>query len=235
MPIYNAVLLQRTKEIALQRMPVEDAALVRRYLDHRFAIDSLSEFRMSKIAATLRIVREHLPCGFERAAQPDIIGFLRWLEGSHYAPWSRWTFRIILRSFLTWLGKDAKYIKSERRKIRRREEPVLSEQDALALIRAARHPRDRALVAVLWEAGGRIGEVGTLRIKDVVFEKLGTRLQFFGKTGHRPVLVIISTPYLLEWLSAHPGRDAPDAPLWIVLHGKTKGRQASYGSLATML
>jgi len=54
-----------------------------------------------------------------------------------------------------------------------RPEDVLSGEDVQKLIAAAMNPRDRALIAVLAESGGRVSEVLTLKVKNVTFDNIG--------------------------------------------------------------
>lgn len=70
------------------------------------------------------------------------------------------------------------------------------------------------MIALLWDIGARIGEVGTLRIKDLVFDDIGLIVHLNGKTGPRRVRAVWSIEYLNEWLEEHPERDNPNVPLW---------------------
>jgi ribosomal protein L40E len=79
----------------------------------------------------------------------------------------------------------------------------------------ARTPRDRALILVLYESGCRIGEMLSLKLRNVQFDDYGAVLTVSGKTGMRRVRVIASSPALANWISIHPLRDFPDASLWV--------------------
>jgi ribosomal protein L40E len=84
------------------------------------------------------------------------------------------------------------------------------------LINSADKKRDKALIAVLYESGCRIGELLSLRMKHISFDKYGAHLLVDGKTGMRRVMIIASVPYLQNWIDEHPQKDNPDAPLWIL-------------------
>lgn len=66
---------------------------------------------------------------------------------------------------------------------------ALTEAQVRRLIRAAAHPRDRALIELLYSTGCRIGEVRTLRVEDIDFRarrflvrgKRKERIVYFGK------------------------------------------------------
>ena len=100
---------------------------------------------------------------------------------------------------------------------------VLSSDEVEALLRAADHPRLKAMIAVHAETGLRTGELLSLRLRDVRFSERYAVLWVSGKTGERAVPIIRSLPYLQAWLAAHPAKDDPDAPLFaVVRRGQVK-------------
>ncbi len=93
------------------------------------------------------------------------------------------------------------------------------------LLNACKHPRDKALIAVLLDSCMRIGAVGTLRVKNVEFNQCGGVL-YMSTTGRnqkstspKPFPITWSTGFLNAWLDVHPDRNNPDAPLWVTLKG----------------
>jgi integrase len=92
------------------------------------------------------------------------------------------------------------------------------EEDVVPMIETTRYTRDAALIATAWDSGARSGEIRSLRVGDVTDHRHGYQLTFQGKTGQRTVTLIPSVPYLQRWLSDHPARDDPDAPLWCKLN-----------------
>ncbi|MEM2960958.1 MAG: site-specific integrase, partial [Candidatus Bathyarchaeia archaeon] len=97
------------------------------------------------------------------------------------------------------------------------------------------NPRDKAFIMALYESGARIGELGSMLIRDVRFEEGYTALSLRGKTGARRVIVVASTPYLMSWLENHPLRDRPEAPLWVNLGTVNRYKAMSYPALAKVL
>jgi ribosomal protein L40E len=87
----------------------------------------------------------------------------------------------------------------------------------------------------LYESGARIGEVGSMRIRDVSFEESYARLMLKGKTGSRRVIVVAATPYLQTWIQNHPLRNDPDAPLWVNIGTVNRFKAMSYPALAKIL
>ena len=115
-------------------------------------------------------------------------------------------------------------------------EELLTPEDVLKLAQAATNLRDKALILVLYETGCRIGEILTLKLKNVSFDQHGAILRVTGKTGDRRVRVISSAPALTAWIE-HYGSTAQDAFLWpprsANFHKDTK--PAEYRSVYKML
>jgi len=130
-----------------------------------------------------------------------------------------------LKSYLTWRNgnktpKKIKWYKQPSRKqiLRRRvvkgRDKILTQQEIEQLIKAAENPRAKAIIAVLYESAARLGEILSLRVRDVEFTSYGCKIRVVGKTGERTIPLIRSTPYLKIWLNMHPCPNNPDAPLW---------------------
>ena len=80
--------------------------------------------------------------------------------------------------------------------------------------------RDKAFVSTLYETGCRNGEMLSMKVKNVQFEKHGAILNVHGKTGSRRILAIMSAPYLRDWFNNHPFVDDGSSPLWVMTDGK---------------
>jgi integrase len=100
-------------------------------------------------------------------------------------------------------------------------DPRPSERDLLTLdgdikplLEAAANPRDRALIALQFEAGLRSGELQGLDVGDVFDSEHTLAVHVDGKRGERVVHLTMAVPYLQGWLTEHPDPKDPDAPLW---------------------
>ena len=103
-----------------------------------------------------------------------------------------------------------------------RPEEILTPDEVRLMIENSTHQRNRALIGVLWDTGGRITEslasnLGQVRRAEpegkrpLEFELLFTET----KSGEpRPAWVLDTAPVLDSWLKAHPFRDDPEAPLF---------------------
>ena len=101
---------------------------------------------------------------------------------------------------------------------------LLTTDEMDKLMAACRHPRDKALISVLADSGMRIGALASCRIKNVEFNQYGAII-YISKTSTsrkkaqpKGIPITWSTGFLNQWLSVHPLRDDPEAPLWITLN-----------------
>lgn len=106
------------------------------------------------------------------------------------------------------------------------------DEHILPVLNNAKYPRNKAAVAVAWDAGPRSSEFRELRVGDVSDHKYGMEIMVDGKQGQRSVVLISSVPYLKRWLEVHPRSDDPEAPLWCDLD---TGREVSYKMKQKML
>jgi len=91
---------------------------------------------------------------------------------------------------------------------------ILSKEEIRRLVDACESQRDRALVFVGYESGSRAGELLSLRLRDVEFDRYGAVIVVKGKTGERRIRLIESVPDLQLWLNIHPQREDPETSLW---------------------
>ena len=92
------------------------------------------------------------------------------------------------------------------------------QSDVQPMIEAASYSRDKAMIALQFDAGLRGGEFKTLRVGDINDHKHGLEVTVEGKQGRRTVMLIPAVPHVSRWLEDHPDRENPDAPLWTHLN-----------------
>lgn len=171
-----------------------------------------------------------LPSNGKRLQEFDAKDLMEWASGlnercrdGELKPSTVATFKVFVRRFFKWLhdGTDphggypevVRWMNIGRRRQEYGKE-VLSPEEIKALIESADNQRDRALIFVTYDSGARAAEILGLRVHDVGFDKFGAVIRVKGKTGERRIRLIESVPDLQLWLSMHPTRDDPDAPLW---------------------
>lgn len=182
-----------------------------------------SHGRVAKVVYCMHFMARSLKIPFNQATKDDLIQLIGDLESSDYSEYTKYDYKIVLKMFYKWFkGNDEVFppeikwlkpnIKNEKHKL---PEELLTEEEVLKLANTADHPRDKAFILVLYESGCRIGELLTLRMKNIQFDQYGAILRVTGKTGDRRVRVISSASTLASWVNIHPFSKDPDAPLWV--------------------
>lgn len=201
----------------------------------------LSKARILKYLYTLQSIAKLFNKSFEKAAKDDIVDIVRKIEEKDYSDWTKHDFKVVIKIFYRWLRKadeypdEVKWIKARVRNGNLLPEEILTEDDIKKLVECATSLRDKAFILVLYESGCRIGEILTLRIRNVQFDDYGAVLIVSGKTGDRRVRIIASAPKLSAWLEHHPLRENTDAPLWVTVGTRTKNEVLGYGAAKAML
>ncbi|GIK52163.1 MAG: integrase [Planctomycetota bacterium] len=211
----------------------------------QLVVDGLSQARilsyMSRLPHLVRLVDKDL----DAYTKDDVMVIVEQIERWPHSEYTKHSNKVVLKRFFRWLRntgreypEEVKWIRANVRKDRVKlvgDGDLVTSDEVELLIETAQNARDKALVSTLYESGARIGEIGTLRIRDVQFEKVGCRLNLMGKTGARPVLVVNSTHYLASWLAVHPDRRNRDAPLWVNTGNTHRGEQMNYANIRKLL
>lgn len=174
-------------------------------------------FNLTKFAAMLDTK------DFEKATKADIEAAMRDHGRLGFSEQTDTTFRVMVKRFYRWLKDpndeeyppEVKWLKATIGNSRNHlPEELLTQEEVMTLIKSAPSIRDRAFIAMLYDSGGRIGEVLSLQRKNIAFDDNGAVAMVEGKTGQRRDRLILSVPFLAEWLNDHPDT-RPDAPLWV--------------------
>ncbi|MEM4973184.1 MAG: site-specific integrase [Candidatus Hadarchaeales archaeon] len=172
---------------------------------------------MSNLTAVLSLGFDGKP--YEELGEADLAAWVSTL--SRLRPESQASYKRRVKAFLRWVhglgprDESPPFLKVLRSRSQRDlPKQVLTEEEAARLVAACESLRNRALVHVLYESGGRASEVLGLKIGDVEFDELGAVIVVKGKTGSRRIRLIESVPDLQRWLAVHPDKNNPDAPLW---------------------
>jgi integrase/recombinase XerD len=205
-------------------------------------INGMSEATQTKYLDRLTLFLRWTDKNFDILTKQDLIDIIdtNLTKNSNYTKSTKSSYRIIIRRFFQWLkgspqGEypvEVSWMRGgmDKSKNQKNPEDMLSDEDIEKMVNAVSHPRNKAFIITLAESGCRIGEILTLTIKRICFDDKGCFFKVRGKTGERRVRVVNSTPYLHAWLSVHPNKDDPDAPLWVNIGttkniGDTNGRK----------
>jgi integrase/recombinase XerD len=215
----------------------DNIKLIFKFENYLFA-NGLSSVRVLKYLSHVNIIATWTDTNFSSMELDDIQAIVARIERSELAEWTKHDYKLTIKRFFTWLGMEdkIKWIKiSMKMNASKLPEELLTEEEVKRMIEVANHPRDKAIIAVLYDTGTRIGEMGSLKIKHIVFDQYGAILTVNGKTGMRRVRIIFSVPYLAAWLDIHPQKNNPDAYLWIMIRGKDNGQQLQYAGFRKLI
>ncbi len=156
------------------------------------------------------------------ASKADMEQALAGIERSKYAAKTKQNIKVTVKSFYKHaMGEDLYYPKnvawiktSLSMKKRVLPEDILSEEDIIAMIKAAKHARDKAIISLLFDSGMRIGELLGMRVKDADLASQPAHVTVNGKTGMRKIPILFSVPYMAQYLNSIQERRPEDA-MWV--------------------
>jgi len=209
------------------------------------ALQNISLARQLRYVSILRSVSKHLGKDLDKAEKKDIERVVGIIHGLEITAWTKCTYKVMIKRFYKWLkGNDEEYppeVRWVKTTLKRSDEKLpsegdlLNEGDIIKLIENAEHPRDKALVSMLFESGCRVGEIGSLQIGKIEFDKYGTVINVNGKTGPRKLRLISSTPHIASWLKFHPFKDDKKAPVWICTGNTHHNQTMKYSAISVLL
>lgn len=194
--------------------------------------ENLGIGRLTTLLNHISKIAEMLQKDFELATEEDLRKVVADLQSKNYSPLYIGQFKISIKQFWKWLKKtgdeyppEVKWLKTGLRNHKLKlPEDMYSEQEVLQLInKGAVISRDKCIIAMLYETGCRIGELGNIKIKHIKLVDGEGFVQLSGKTGDRTNFIKFSLPYLKRWLAEHPFKD-PENALFINI--KTNNGQA---------
>jgi len=166
-------------------------------------VDGIGLPRRERYLNVLPRWSDKLDCDFRTATKDDIIRVVSEVQNNpKLKPYTIATYKAMLKRFYKWLlGNDEEYpdiIKWIKCKIKKHEIPqltneeLLTEEEVMSMIQNADHPRDKALIAVVYESGCRIGEIGSLQLENVHIDEHGAKLEVKDKTELKSVFKLIN-------------------------------------------
>ncbi len=151
---------------------------------------------------------------------------------------------VYLRQFWTWYYEEKKiefkgkcpeavsHLSTCRERNKLQKNDLLTREEVKKMITVCKKLRDKTLISMLYDTGGRISELLTAKVGSVTFPK-DTGLHYAeikldGKTGQRTVVIIESYPYLMNYLNEHPYHDDLNSPLFLNASNKGFGDRLLY-------
>jgi len=227
--------LNRVKQLNMSK---KNLNVVLRFKDVCF-LNGMSKPRVIRYFRLFVFLFSFFKGDLEKATKKDIEGIVAVINArTTFSPTTKYDCKVMLKRFYKWLkGNDEEYpeeVKWIKNKIKVTEKKMINDSELITqkdvekLLEASEYSRDKAFVSLLYESGCRIGEIGSMTISNVNFDKFGTVITISGKTGSRKVRVIASTPHLRTWLNSHPFKGDKNSPLWINFGSRNHNKAMDY-------
>jgi integrase len=231
-------------------IPESDKKKIKEFVyDIRLA--GLSISRQYFYAIRLRQIASLIPDGFLNPSVSDAKMVLSTLmsgkigrrvkghnHNSSYSEWEIENYKSTLKKFYPWLLKRENpeciaWIKTNNHPNKNiKPDNMITEVEMEKIVNALKNSRDKAVIYTLYDSGCRIGEILTLKNRDVEFDEYGAILSVTGKTGFRKVRVVgNSISYLREWQNTHPDRNNPDAWFFCGIESENKGKKLEHANV----
>jgi len=224
--IHNCSKQAKLALVSLKKSSIskKNIEVIERFVDSCIA-DGMSAGRVAKYIHTIKRWAIWLDKDFDMVTKEDIAQVITKLQlNEKYTAWTKKDFKVLFKRFFKWFKQtedyplEVKWINTRMKMCDRRlpgQGELLTENDIKNLLEVINSPRDKALVAMLWESGCRVGELCSLQLSNVEIDKYGILITVSGKTGSRKLRLISSTAYLMDWLKMHPTRNDKSSPLWV--------------------
>jgi len=230
-------------EKALKRGAIteRDRDLINAYISEMSALHQLSQNRVMKLITTLLGWRaNNLLPEYIGVTMPDLYVGIQKLKtennqkGRPFAQNTRYDYVVILRRFLIWMIENGINTTLNEKKIHDIKPPaknqdtthpdeILNPAEIVAMISACKSTRDRALIAMQYEAATRIGELGRLQWRDVIWDDFGAKIRISDektrKVRFARLTDSISSKYMAAWRDDYPGTPEGEAYVFISERG----------------
>lgn len=250
---FDKIIKADKKKIKESDLTPKNKELILKFIDEYKVIKGLQPPTVHKHLYQLRVIGETLGKDFDAVMnnKKEIIKVISTLEdkdlgeGRKYSAGSIYDYKKSLKVFYRWLyGKGKSYppcvewinLTNNPHKDRL-PETILTKEEILRLVSTAINSRDKALIYSLWESGQRVNVFLTRRLKHLIFDNKGCKIAFLrhDKTHEIWLRLVECTAFMAAWVNSHPDRDNPDAPLWVNIIGKKRGKRLDYSTLLRML
>ena len=225
---YKRRLERIINQVSRSNLSEENKKLIMQFHDNCFT-ESLSLSKIERYLYDLFHYAIMLNKNLMDATREDIKSIVAEIEKKEWSPHTKHAFKVMIRKFYKSMeGIDEKGVYPERVKwlhsnVKNNQlkssEELITELDVKKMISFSLNCRDKALISTLYESGCRISELGLIKFKDVVFDQYGAVMNVTGKTGPRRVRLVISAPYLQDYINKHWDNQNINGFVWTKLTG----------------
>ncbi|MCW6159507.1 MAG: tyrosine-type recombinase/integrase [Candidatus Micrarchaeales archaeon] len=226
-----------------RKIPDSNKKLAQKYIEYMQA-KGLSERTINKNLYCLAVYLKAIgKTGALKAPREQIEKAMAHIEATKYSASTKQHIKVAVKSlYKHFLGEDLYYPKQvawiktglgRAKKIL--PEDILSEDEVLKLINTSQNARNRAIIALMFDSGIRVGELLNMRMKDIDLADDPTHIIVNGKTGMRRIPIFFSVPYLANYVNSVKDRK-PSDPMWSGIGSWTdKDKVVDYAGIRIML
>jgi len=226
------------KEIESGRLSPKDAALIKEFLNDQTG--KLSPTREYTLLSMLITSKRYFPefHGISTGeVQEGIKSILTEADATgkpRYSQNTRATMIKLLKRFFLWMCDNGYGENLNEKKLHKISPPainlmtktadsILTKEEIEMIIKAAMNSRDRAMVAVLYEAGLRARELSELTWGNIKFNAHTVVITTAGKTGKpRYIPCVLCREYLTAWKNDYPAEPLSDRFVFVTLSRSRK-------------
>ena len=222
-----------TSAVQEERITTRDEELLRLFIAELKATANISNSRAAKIIGLLVGARRFIGPFIEVDTASLYLGIDRINSHDKFKQNTKADIIRSLKRFLLWLHESeyaSKGLKIEKVKkvksytyqpSKKTSEDLLTEDEIRLMIENANNARDRAIIAVLYEGGFRIGELGELQWKQVQFNDWNVAISTDFKTGKpRHIPLVMARSYLQAYCNEYQGKVSPDKFVFLTRQGQ---------------
>ena len=219
-------------EKAFEKFSKENRNLILRFKNDLF-LQNLSKARVVKCLDTMKCFTNLVESTKEisinnlgKLTKEDLQYLIGIIQQRPYSAWTKQGYKVIIRKFVCWskgcekgeIAQEIKWLKTGFNKKAERKLPgegaLITKEEVDKAIQACESIRDKALLSMIYESGCRIGEIASLKIGNLIFDKYGVQINVIGKTGARRIRLVHSSFLMRVFLDGHPFKDDKNAFLW---------------------
>src|SRR3989344_2746599 len=162
----------------------------------------------------------------DKLTKSDIQQLVAIIQQRDYSPYTRHSFKIVIKKFMCWVKNceegeiplEVKWMKTIINKAELKlpgEGDLITKEEVEKVINSCDNIRDKTFISMLYESGCRIGEIASLKIGNISFDKYGVQLHVFGKTGSRRIRLVNSSFLLKTFIETHLYKEDKNSYLWL--------------------
>ncbi len=207
-------------------------SLLTDFMNHNLA-KGISTFRVIKYDGHLRKIAVWAEKDLDKCDKKDIERVMAAVNKNNYSEDTVEDYKSTLKVYYRFVKglerNDAapdcvRWITRKKPESKLKRESLVMPDQVDRIVMACDNPRDKCMIAMLFECGLRPGELRSISLSDITRKTNDAGAQYYkicvsGKTGGGDVFLMINAEHLTRWWNAHPCATDNNAPLFVNTYG----------------